>query len=380
MRFKVTLILTALLIVVGMSFAQSTKSHLLIGTYTNTGKSVGIYVFEFDPKTGHLAYKSVVAVSNPSYLTVSPDRKHVYSVSEDHAGTINAFNFDPATGKLAFLNKRSSAGDEPAYVSVDATGRYVFAANYTSGNLSAIPVQRDGSLGYKIQSIRHTGSSIDKSRQEAPHVHSIVVSPDNHYVITMDLGTDKTDIYSFDQTRLSWPLKPAPQPFIAIKAGSGPRHFIFHPNSKYAYGINELNSTISTFNYSNGHLNLLQTVSMFDKNYIVKGEAADIHISDDGKFLYGSNRGDANEIVIYSIDQNSGKLTYVGRQSSLGKSPRNFAIDLTGNFLLVANQDTNNIFVFKRDQKTGLLTATGQKINIGSPVCLKFVKIDPINN
>jgi len=378
MKSKTIIPLIAFFALIFVQVGRAQKSNLLIGTYTNisTGKSTGIYVYEFDAQTGRLSYKSLIAVSNPSYLTISPDRKYVYSVSEDHAGMINAYNYNSATGRLTFLNKQSSGGDEPAYVSNDATGKYVFAANYTSGSLSAIPVQKDGSLGSGIQSIKHTGSSIDKSRQGEPHVHSIVISPDNRYVFTMDLGTDKVNIYNFDQKKISAPLTPAAQPFVNITPGSGPRHFIFHPNTKYAYGINELNSTITAFNYSDGHLAQFQTVSLFAKGFKGKGEAADIHVSADGKFLYGSNRGDANEIVIYSINEKDGKLTYVGRQSSLGKSPRNFAIDLTGNFLLVANQDTNNIFVFKRDQKTGLLTPTGQKIDVGSPVCLKFVKID----
>jgi 6-phosphogluconolactonase len=222
------------------------------------------------------------------------------------------------------------------------------------------------------QLIKHEGSSINKSRQQSPHVHSTVLSPDNKYLMTPDLGTDKVYIYNFDRTNTANPLTPSVPAFVNVKAGSGPRHLVFHPNKKFAYLIHEMEGMITVFDYKNGKLTEKQTITMLPAGFSGRIGAADIHISPDGRFLYGSNRDDANEIVIYSIKKD-GTLTYTGRQSTLGKSPRNFVIDPTGNFLLVANQNSDNILIFRRDKKTGLLTPLDKNIQIGAPVCLKFV-------
>ncbi|HET7118881.1 MAG TPA: lactonase family protein [Hanamia sp.] len=360
---------------VSILYGQNPDSHLLVGTSTNTGESKGIYVYEFNPITGKMSYKSMVAVGNPSYLTVSSNRKYVYAVSEEKTGYINAFTYNSISGVLKSINRQSSGGAGPTYVSSDATGKYVFAANYGGGSLSAIPVEKDGSLGADIQVIKHEGSSINKMRQTKPYVHSVVISPDNHFLLAQDLGTDKVYIYQFDPKQRPSPLTPAAQPFISIAPGSGPRHLTFHPNNKYAYLINEVNSTITAFRYKEGHLTLLQTVSVLPPGYSGIGDGADIHISPDGKYLYGSDRNVLNELIIYSINKNNGKLTFVGRQSTLGKDSRTFAIDPSGNFLIVANGGTNDITIFKRNKKTGLLIPTGQKINIFKPDCVKFVKI-----
>ena len=376
MKIKRLGLLIALLAQTSISFAQSQKFHLLVGTYTHSGKSKGIYVYEFNSQTGRMSYKTMAIVNNPSYLAVSSDRKYVYSVSEDSTSMINAFAYNSTSGTLSPLNKQSSHGAGPTYVSVDASGKYVFAANYGGGSLSALPVENDGSLGADIQVIKHEGSSINKMRQTKPYVHSVVVSPDNHYLLAQDLGTDKVYIYRFDPKKRPVPLVPAAQPFISVAPGSGPRHLTFHPNGKFAYLINEVNSTITTFKYKEGHLDFLQTVSTLPEGFTGIGDAADIHISPDGKFLYGSNRNTVNDLVIYAINKRNGMLTFVGRQPILGGNSRTFAIDPTGNFLLTANGGTSDITIFKRDKKTGLLTPTRQKIDISNPACLKFVKID----
>ena len=356
--------------------SKRTLFNLLIGTYTSSGKSEGIYVYNFNSQTGEFSYKSKAAgVENPSYLAISHDKKHVYSVNEVREGGISAFAFNSISGDITFLNRVSSGGSGPCYVSTDDAGKYVFAANYTSGSLCAIPVLEDGSLGNSIQFIQHEGSSIDKSRQEKPHIHSAILSPDNRYLFTPDLGTDKVNIYRLDPAQLSNPLSPAEQSFAMVKAGSGPRHMAFHPNSKFAYVIQEMEGSITVFDYENGKLTYKQLISMLSPGFNGKIYAADVHVSPDGKFLYGSNRGDANEIVTYSIKKN-GELAYAGRQSTLVKTPRNFVIDPTGNFLLVGNQSSDEIVIFKRDQKTGLLTPTGKKIQVSAPVCLKFVPSD----
>jgi len=375
---KIAIALIFVLCSIHLVHSQSNnKSYsLLIGTYTKTSTNDGIYVYNFNSQTGEVNLKSKVSgEENPSYLAISKDGKHVYAVNEVRNGGISSFLFNQTSGELTYLNRVGSGGDSPCYVSVDDKNKYVFAGNYGSGSLAAIPLKEDGSLGTDPQFIQHEGSSIDKGRQQGPHVHCTVLSPDNHYLLTPDLGTDKVSIYQFDASKISQPLSPAEPAFVSVKAGSGPRHITFHPNSKYAYLIHEMGSMISVFDYKKGQLIEKQTITMLSPDFKGKVGAADIHISPDGKFLYGSNRGNANELVIYSINK-KGLLSYVGRQPAQGKAPRNFAIDPSGNFLLVANQDSNEIIIFKRDKKTGLLTPVGGKIQISKPVCLKFVDVN----
>jgi len=359
---------------VSISNAQD-KFDLLIGTYTSgASTSKGIYVYTFDSKTGKLDYKNEVnGIENPSYLTISPNQKNVYAISESGGeGMVYSYDYDSSTGKLTFKNKESAGGQGPCYVSVDKTGSYVFTANYGSGSLAAVPALKDGSLGSSVQEIYNKGNVIN-GKEGPSRMHSVVISPDNKYLFAPNLGIDKIGVYHFDSNASSNPLTHAEPAFINMPSGSGPRHFIFHPNGKYAYVIQELDGGITSFDYKDGRLSPKQTVSILPAGFEGKFGAADIHISPDGRFLYGSNRIDINEIVIYSIDQNTGKLTFVARQSSLGKTPRNFVIDPTGNFLLVANQDTDDIIVFNRNPKTGLLTPTDISLKIGRPVCLKFV-------
>ncbi|HCN82897.1 MAG TPA: 3-carboxymuconate cyclase [Sphingobacteriaceae bacterium] len=374
MRFKNAIMLLTLAALTSGSYAQGVKYQLLIGSYNTPAKPEGIYVYDFNTQTGELNHKTTTNAASPSYLAVSPDRKHVYAVSEDQSQSVNAFGYNSASGKLTFLNKQDTGGGSPTYVSIDATGKYVFVANYAGGNFAAVPVLKDGSLGTDIQYIKHEGSSVNR-RQTKPFAHSTVISPDNKYLFVSDLGIDKINIYKFDPKK-SPSLSPSEPAFVSLAPGSGPRHFTFHPNKKFAYLIQEINGTITAFDYKDGNLKILQTVSIVPEGFTGRVGAADIHVSPDGKFLYGSNRGDANDLSIYAINQTDGKLTFVGRQSTLGKTPRNFAIDPTGNFLLAANQDSNDIFVFKRNQKTGLLTPTGQKITISKPSCLQFVRVD----
>jgi 6-phosphogluconolactonase len=351
------------------------KYNLIIGTSTSPGNNEGIWVYEFDVSAGDIKYKTKASgVENPSYLAVSNDGKFVYSVNEVKDGGVSAFTFNPISGELTFLNRVSSGGNGPCYICVDAKRKFVFAGNYGSGSLCAIPVKEDGSLGSDIQYIQEEGGSIDKSRQAGPHLHSTVLSPDNRFLLTSNLGTDKISTYLFDSNKPSKPLTPADPAFVSAKPGSGPRHIIFHPYLKFVYLIQEMGGLITAFDYDNGKLTEKQTITMLSPDFKGIVGAADIHISSDGKFLYGSNRGDANEIVIYSVNE-GGKLNYAGRQSTLGKTPRNFVIDPSGNFLLVANQGSNEVIVFKRDPKTGLLTPTGTKLGINKPVCLKFVQM-----
>lgn len=359
-----------------LAFAQKNKQYnLLIGTYTNKEKTNGIHVFSFDTETGESKERSkTLAITNSSYLAISKDRRYVYSVSEegDGKGTVNAFAFDPVKAELKLINTVTSAGDHPCYVSVDSKNRFVFVGTYSSGTLSAIPVNTDGSLGSDIQTIQHSGSGVNKDRQEKAHVHAVVLSPDDRYLFVPDLGTDKVNVYSVDVAK-THPLTPVRE--VIATPGSGPRHLTFHPNGKSAFLILELDATVTVFDHKDGDLIAKQSITLLPSDFKGNVGAADIHVSPDGKFLYASNRGDANEITIFSIAKN-GALKEVGRQSTLGKSPRNFAIDPTGNFLLAANQNSNNVIVFKRNLKTGILTDTGKRIEIDRPVCLKFVPMD----
>lgn len=377
MRYFILLLFVVLF---NSAFAQVKKSKtydLIVGTYTNKDKSNGIHVYSFDTNTGKLSYRSkTLDVTNPSFLTTSLDNKNVYAVSEIGKGqaTVKSFSFDRVSGSLNFLNEVSAGGNGPCYVSIDNKKQFVFVGNYGSGNLSAIRVNQNGTLEEQTQTIQHVGSSLDKENQSKPHVHSVVLSPDQKYLFAADLGTDEINAYRYNPANLN-PLSPANVPFTKVKAGSGPRHLVFHPNGKYAYVIMELTAEIAAFDYSEGKLDAKQYMSMLSADFEGEVEAADVHISPDGRFLYGSNRRDGNDIVIYSISKD-GKLSYVGRQSLLINTPRNFAIDPTGNFLLAANMDSNNVVVFRRNRKTGLLTSANESVQVDMPVCLKFIEIN----
>ena len=373
-------LLLILVFVFGCTNAQTekapTKFDLLIGTYTNNSDREGIYVYTFDSQTGELEYKNKTGgIDNPSFLTLSPDLKSVYAISEsgkNPTGMVFSYAYDASTGTLTYKNKESAGGKGPCYVSVDKTGKHVFTANYGSGSIASVPILPDGSLGSAIQEIHNKGNIVD-GKEGPSRMHAAVISPDNNYLFAPNLGIDKIGVYHFDAKATSNPLKAADPEFVSLSEGSGPRHFVFHPNEKYAYVIQELDGGITAFDYHDGKLTEIQSVSILPEGFEGRFAAADIHISPDGKFLYGSNRIGLNEIIIYSIDQKNGYLTFVGRESSKGKIPRNFAIDPSGKFLLVANQDTDDIHVFKRSLETGLLTSTNISVKVGRPVCLKFV-------
>lgn len=364
----------ALLVSTSVAIAQK-ESYMLVGTYTS-GKSEGIYVYKFNSTTGEYSAVSSIKSPNPSYLAVSPDQQYVYAVYEEGnnnrvGGSVASFKFDKSTGQLTKLNQVPSGGDHPCYVAVDKTGKWVTAGNYSSGSISVYPVKEDGSLGEVAQHIQHEGMGPNKARQEKPHVHCTMFSKDNKFLLVPDLGIDKVMIYSFDET--NGKLTPASQAFAKSTDGAGPRHIDFHPNNKFVYLIEELTGTVVTYAYDNGHLSFVQRVSSLPKN--LKGDigSADIHVSPDGKFVYASNRLGSNSIAIYKVNQQNGKLTLLKVEESGGKIPRNFNFDPQANFLLVANQQSDNIVIFKRDKTTGLLTPTGKQIEVGNPVCVKWI-------
>ena len=359
------------------------ENYLLIGTYTS-GKSEGIYVYKFNSSTGDNSLVSTVKTSNPSFLAVAPNKKTVYAVNENAdstmhtvGGNISAFRFN--NGKLTEINKQPSGGKHPCFVEVDKTGQWVFAGNYTSGTIGLLHTQKDGSLDTLKQVIQHSGSGPNTARQNGPHVHSTNLTADNKYLFVPDLGIDKVMQYNFNAKK-GFLYPAAKQPYLQTAPGSGPRHISFHPTGKYMYLMLELTGNVMVFkNNGASDIGPIQTISAQAANFTGTIGSADIHVSPDGKFLYCSNRGDANNIAIFSINQADGKLTLLGHQSTLGKTPRNFNFDPSGNFLLVANQNSDDIFIFKINKQTGLLTDTGKKISVPNPVCIKWIPVNAAN-
>lgn len=358
------------------SLAQQNEVFLIAGTYTS-GKSEGIYVFRYrqDNMEASLVF-TATGIKNPSYLTVAPGGNKIYAVSEMNgngdAGRVVSYDFDPTTGAMRKLNDQPSGGDDPCYVTVDKTNKWVIVGNYSSGSLSVLPIQADGSLGASVEKIIHTGSGPDKNRQEKPHVHATVLSPDNRFLFVPDLGTDKIMIYHFNAK--TGKLKAAKMPFAQTKPAAGPRHFTFHATGKFAYIMEELSGSVTAFRYTakSGRLKAVQNISSVPAGFTGQAGSADIHLSDDGRFLYASNRGESNTIAIYTVDPSTGKLSLAGHQSVLGKGPRNFSITPDGKHLIVANQGTDEMVIFKRNTETGLLTDTGKRIGVPNPVCIAW--------
>lgn len=351
--------------------------HLLVGTYT-TGKSEGIYVFRFNSQTGDFRPIGVTkGIQNPSFLAVAPNERLVYSVGElPDGGAVNTLSFDPKTGLLKRLGEISTFGNGPCHIAVDKTGKWVYVGHYGSGSISVFTIGERGILGLPTQTIKHSGKSINPQRQEKPHVHSINIAPNNVDVFVPDLGTDQIVIYRINPlTGLLSPDTPDDRiHLVKTNPGSGPRHFTIHPNGKFAYVIQELDGTVTVFDYQKGTLKAKQTISTLPPDYTGGRSCADIHVSPDGKFLYGSNRIH-DSLVIYAIDPQTGTLSYIANEPVLGRKPRNFMIDPSGRFVLVANQDSDNITIFRRDAQTGLLQPTGQNIQVPTPVCLKMIPL-----
>lgn len=351
-----------------------------VGTYTGP-MSRGIYAYRLDLASGRCAPLGVAAeVKSPSFLAVHPSRKFLYSVNEisdldgKPTGGVSAFAIDPASGKLTLLNQQSSQGAGPCHLVVDKTGQSVLVANYGGGTVAALPIDADGKLRPAASAIQHKGSSVNPARQEAPHAHSINLDPGNRFAVAADLGLDKVLVYRFEPAASK--LVPNDPPAATLKPGSGPRHFAFHPSAKFGYVINEILCTLTAFAYDDQHgrLTELETISTLPEGEKLKPEysTAEVQVHPSGKFVYGSNRGH-DSITVFAVDEARGTLRWVENKSTQGKTPRGFGIDPSGRYLLAANQDSHTIKVFRIDQSTGRLTATGETLEVGSPVCVKFV-------
>jgi 6-phosphogluconolactonase len=371
--------LAALLPAVTLSLAAEPKELLVyVGTYTNGNKSKGIYCYRLNLGTGELAEVGVTeGIKNPSFVTIHPSGKYLYAVSEvsdadgKPAGAVTAFALDRKSGKLTALNHQSSEGAGPCHVSVDKTGKCALVANYGSGSVASLPIGADGSLAKAASAIQHEGSSVNPSRQAGPHAHSINVSPDNRFAFAADLGLDKVLIYKLDPAKGT--ITPNDPAFGATPAGGGPRHFAFHPSGRFAYVCNEMTSAVTAFAYDaeKGALKEIQTITTLPKE-TPGNSTAEIQVHPNGKFLYCSNRGH-DSLAEFTIDEKTGKLTAIGHQSTLGKTPRNFGIDPTGTYVIACNQGTDSIVVFKVNQETGALMTAGKPVAVPSPVCVKFI-------
>jgi len=388
-----------------MAHAQKKENvNLVVGTFNEEG----LQVFEFNDETGDVQLRNKLKTPGAIFIRASKDYKYLYTVSnENNEGFVNTYAFNPQTAELKFLNKVSSKGSSPSYITTDEKEAYAFVSHFASGNVSVFPIQKNGTIGEATQVIQHTGVGVNPLRQDRPRAHSTVFTPDHKYLMVGELGLDKIMMYKYDPTNQMEPLSPAQTPFFTEKPGSGSRMIVNHPNKKFIYSIQEITAEITGYTYRDGILKKIQSVPMVADSTAENVKlAADIQISPDGKFLYASNRANSNDIVIYSIDAKTGRLEFKGRQSSLGRSPRYFAIDPTGNYLIVSNMGAgggrrggppgtpgqpaaapvapptpqpppvpSTIIVFKRDKNTGLLTDTGKKIDIIQPGFLMFIPL-----
>ena len=355
----------------------SDSQHVLyVGTYTKE-TSAGIYAYRFDSATGTAEPLGLLAdVRDPSFLALHPNGKYLYAVTEsddfdaDGSGSVSAFKVDAKSGALTKLNEVSSKGGWPCHLNVDPSGRMLIIANYKGGSVASFPVREDGTLGGATSFFQHEGSSVHE-RQQQPHAHSADFSADNRFAFFSDLGLDQVKIYRSDPETAT--LAPHNPPHVTVPAGSGPRHFAQHPSGRFAYGINELASTVSVFDYAPeaGTLAVAQTVSTLPEGYEEENHTAEIYVHPSGKFVYASNRGH-HSIAVFAVGAEDGRLEARGQVSTNGEWPRNFAFDPSGRYLLAANQNSDNIVVFEIDGETGALTPTGTELLIDAPVCLAF--------
>ncbi len=378
--FLSLILLAAALCLPAVAASRSGEVLVYFGTYTGK-KSKGIYVSRLDTATGKLSAAELAAETiSPSFLAAHPRGGFIYAVNEvsDFAGkktgAVGAFAIDPATGKLSLLNQQSSVGPGPCHLVTDKAGKNVLIANYGGGSVAVLPVGKDGALQPASSFIQHTGTSVDKSRQEAPHAHGIYLDSANRFAYVPDLGLDKVVVYRFDAG--TGTLTANDPPSGSVAPGAGPRHFAFHPKGRFAYIINEMACTVTAFacDPKRGALTELQTLSTLPAGESVKPgySTAELYAHPSGKFLYGSNRGH-DTIVGYAIDGRSGKLTLIEHTPTQGKIPRSFGIDPTGKWLLAGNQNSDTVVVFGIDATTGRLTPTGQTIEVGAPVSFAFV-------
>jgi 6-phosphogluconolactonase len=367
------------ILITSIVYAQNSIQYLFVGTYTNTpAKSEGIYVYKFNPNRAEATQVSVTKAENPSFLVVSHDQKFVYAVNETHGdkgGQVSAYALDRSKGTLTSLNQQPSGGDDPAHIAIDSSGKFVIVANYSGGNISVFKTNADGSLNPAVQTIAHEGYGVNVQRQEMPHPHCVVFSPDEKFLFCADLGNDRLYRYAFDPNDATNPLKPTDSPYFVVPDNFGPRHLVFHPNGKVMYLLGEISGQIIVYSYNaqDGSVKQIQTIASDNSN--TKGDkgSAEIDITKDGRFLYTSNRVTQNDIAMFKV-ASDGTLAENGHQA-VGPHPRHFMIDPSGRFLLVASRDNNTIQLFIINKNFGILQDANIKIDVPAPVCLKMVPV-----
>jgi len=363
------------LVVINVTVSGQNKNlqKFFVGTFTSEN-SEGIYLCSLDSETGEISLNNTFkGIDNPSFLKLSPDKIFLYVVSratsaiEKTGGFVIAYKLNK-NGNLQFLNKQVSNGSGPCHVDVSPDGKFVAIATYGGGTTSLYPVGKDGRLEKPTSVIANEGSGPNKARQSEPHAHSIKFSPFDNSIFSADLGTDQLNIYQL----LGGKLKKLEQSFVKLEGGAGPRHFEFHPNGKVIYVINELNSTVSVVKKQEKKWGVFQNISTLPKDFNGDSYCADIHISKDGKYLYGSNRGH-NSIAVFEVDNKGYSLKRLGTVSVEGDWPRNFGLTPDGKWMLVANQKSNDITVFRINSETGVPEFAGKKIDLPAPVCIEFL-------
>ena len=370
----------------GVQTAAADQYQLLVGSYT-AGQSQGIYRLSFDSATGQIDAKplQVVKSENPSWLTLSNDQRYLFAVNEngpgqkDPVGRVSSYAIDSKTHELSLINQVQSLGNEPTHSSLSGDASHLFVSNYSvaedpGGTLAVLPVGADGKLKTVVQMSSHPSSRVNPERQMSAHVHSTVSSPDGKFVFSNDLGADKIFVYRFDpKGNPDLPLTPATPASVQLPPGSGPRHLLFSADGKHAWLTMEMSAQVAVFDYRNGTLEQTQMVDLAAGQPTSDKAAAALHASRDGKFLYVSNRGTANQLLVFAIDPATGHLKELQRRSVEGDHPREFSLDPSGGFVLIGNQKSNQIVVVERDAKSGLLGKTVQKLPMDAPSDLKFV-------
>jgi len=360
--------------------AHAEAYRVYFGTYSQPDQG-GIFTATFDAATGTLSPATLAAATvNPSFLAIHPNHKFLYSVGEiadfqgQKTGGVSAYAIDAATGKLTLLNQQSSAGTGPCHIVLDKLGGTALVANYGGGSVAALAIGADGKLSPATSAIQHKGSSVNSSRQEAPHAHSINLDAANEFAFAADLGLDKVLVYKFDSAKHT--LMPHSPEGVGVAAGAGPRHFAFHPSGQFAYVINELLNTVTAFKYDDhaGVLTEMQTITTLPAGFSGTSYTSEVVAHPSGKFLYGSNRGD-DSLAVFAVDPDTGKLTATGHVKMAGKTPRNFNIDPTGKWIIAGNQGSNTATVFAINPETGMLTQMGESIAVPSPVCVRFLPL-----
>jgi 6-phosphogluconolactonase len=357
------------------------RNHYLayVGTYTTKTASKGIYVFRYDASAGKLAPLGVAAETrDPSWIAIHPNGKFLYAVNEAGKDSmVSAFGIDSASGKLTLLDQVPALGEDPCYLSLDGTGKYVLVANYTSGNVVVFPIARDGQLGPATANLVDAGKlGPNKERQDGPHAHWIETSAGNRFAYVSDLGLDKVLIYKFDRESGKLSNPDQQEAFSAtLPPGSGPRHLTFSRDGNFMYVLGELQSTVTVFaNDAREKYRAIQTVSALPTGFSGRNDAAEIALDPGGKFIYTSNRG-SDSIAVFHVER-TGRLRLAANVPTGGKEPRHFSSDPSGNYLLAENQLSDSIVAFRIDQKTGTLTPTGETLEVPSPVCLRFLPVD----